>query len=602
LVQIARDKKKTFTKMKRNYPMSVPYKLSLISISLLLTTMYCKEQSKLSLKPEDSLKEHSKHFEKRIESPAPGIHVAIGYGLANSIMLEGPTGLVIIDTMESIEQGKAVLAEFRKISGKPIRAIIYTHNHADHVLGAEAFFQPDQTTVYAHEKLLNLFTRFAGPFRPATTTRSTRMFGNALEAREVENAGIGPFLDFHEESTAGFIVPGKTFVDKLEIEEAGIKLQLIYAPGETDDQLLVYWPKEKAVFCGDNFYWTFPNLYTIRGTPFRSLKQWYKSIDTMRQLNPALLIPSHTGPIKGQNNIEQILQNYRDAIQFIHDQTIWHINSGYTPSQIADQLRLPAHLESLPYLQHFYGKISWSIKSMFVGNLGWFSGDSAELQPLTNKRKAAMMAELAGGEEKLISYFKEKINKGNLQEALEISSALAYLRPGDSELKSMRSNVLRKLAEEESNPNARHYYLSEAMEIENGKAIFFENKVPDKLLITLPIDQFMENLPVNLDYKKVLNNDESAVFEFPDLKRCYRVHIRRGLADVQELPYPCNSKKGELHSQMPSLLYKKLLARTVSPLKAIQEFNFKQGNAISFGLFMSNFELPENKIPYEPDL
>ena len=577
-------------------------RITLVSLSAILLTLSCKVQQPSNSKPEDSLKAHSKHFKKRVETPAPGIHIAIGYGLANSIMLEGPSGLVIIDTMESIEQGQAVLAEFRKISDKPIKGIIYTHNHADHVLGAEAFYEPGITTVFAHEKLLNLFTRFAGPFRPATTTRSTRMFGNSLKAGEVENAGIGPYLDFHEESTAGFIVPGKTFSDRLDIEIAGLKLQLLYAPGETDDQLVVYWPREKAVFCGDNFYWTFPNLYTIRGTPFRSLKQWYKSIDLMRKLKPAILVPSHTGSIKGQSEIEEILRNYRDAIQFIHDQTIWHINSGYTPSQIADRLRLPAHLESLPYLQHFYGKISWSIKSMFVGNLGWFSGDSAELQPLTNKKKANLMAELAGGEDQLISYFEKKITSGNLQEALEISSALAYLRPGDNELKQKRSYILRKLAEKESNPNARHYYLSEAMEIENGKAIFFENKVPDKLLVTLPIEQFMENLPVNLDYKQVLEEDVSALFEFQDQQRCYRVHIRKGLADVQRLSYPCKASNEELHVLMPSLTFKKLLARTISPLKAIQEFTFKKGNAVNFGLFMRYFELPKNKIPYEPNL
>jgi alkyl sulfatase BDS1-like metallo-beta-lactamase superfamily hydrolase len=239
---------------------------------------------------------------------------------------------------------------------------------------------------------------------------------------------------------------------------------------------------------------------------------------------------------------------------------------------------------------------------MFVGNLGWFSGDSAELQPLTNKKKARLMAELAGGDEQLISYFEKKIASGNLQEALEISSALAYLRPGDNELKEKRSNILRKLAERESNPNARHYYLSEAMEIENDKAIFFENKVPDKLLVTLPVEQFMENLPVNLDYKQVLDKDVSALFEFPDQQHCYRVHIRKGLADVQKLNYPCKTNKDKLHALMPSLTFKKLLARTISPINAIQDFTFKEGNAVSFGLFMSNFELPKNKIPYEPNL
>ena len=170
---------------------------------------------------------------------------------------------------------------------------------------------------------------------------------------KLKTLAFGPYLDFHEESTAGFIIPGNTFSDRLDIEVAGLKLQLLYAPGETDDQLVVYWPREKAVFCGDNFYWTFPNLYTIRGTPFRSLKQWYKSIDLMRKLKPAILVPSHTGAIKGQSEIEEVLRNYRDAIQFIHDQTIWHINSGYTPSQIADQLRLPDSLGIVTLLAAF---------------------------------------------------------------------------------------------------------------------------------------------------------------------------------------------------------------------------------------------------------
>ena len=124
-------------------------RITLVSLSAILITLSCKDQQPFNSKPEDSLKAHSKHFKKRIESPAPGIHIAIGYGLANSIMLEGPSGLIIIDTMESIEQGQAVLAEFRKISDKPIKGIIYTHNHADHVLGAEAFYEPGLTTVFS---------------------------------------------------------------------------------------------------------------------------------------------------------------------------------------------------------------------------------------------------------------------------------------------------------------------------------------------------------------------------------------------------------------------------------------------------------------------
>ena len=63
--------------------------------------------------------------------------MAIGYALANSIWLEGPEGIVVVDTTESMEAGRAVYNDMRKGIKGPIKAIIYTHSHADHVYGAK---------------------------------------------------------------------------------------------------------------------------------------------------------------------------------------------------------------------------------------------------------------------------------------------------------------------------------------------------------------------------------------------------------------------------------------------------------------------------------
>ena len=63
--------------------------------------------------------------------------MAIGYALANSIMLDAPDGLIIVDVTESMEAARRVLEAFRKLTDRPIKAVIYTHNHADHVYGAE---------------------------------------------------------------------------------------------------------------------------------------------------------------------------------------------------------------------------------------------------------------------------------------------------------------------------------------------------------------------------------------------------------------------------------------------------------------------------------
>ena len=64
------------------------------------------------------------------------IYMAIGYALANSIMIVGPDGVVIVDVTESYQAAKEIYAEFRKITDKPITDIIYTHNHGDHIGGA----------------------------------------------------------------------------------------------------------------------------------------------------------------------------------------------------------------------------------------------------------------------------------------------------------------------------------------------------------------------------------------------------------------------------------------------------------------------------------
>lgn len=61
--------------------------------------------------------------------------MAIGFAIANSILLEAPEGLIVVDTTESAQAAREVLQEFRKVSNKPIKAIIYTHFHTDHTSG-----------------------------------------------------------------------------------------------------------------------------------------------------------------------------------------------------------------------------------------------------------------------------------------------------------------------------------------------------------------------------------------------------------------------------------------------------------------------------------
>ena len=334
-------------------------KNSILLILLAYFTVSCESEKKSQFnRPVSTTKElalHSQEFEEQIIQVADNIHVAIGYGLANSILIEGTDGVVIIDCLESYKTASRVKEAFLKITNKPVKAIIYTHFHPDHTFGAKVMAGGDSPKVYAHSTTQTHIEKLVNVIRPIIAKRSYRMFGNLLDDEALVNAGIGPFLGMDDEVKLGALKPTHTFEEVLEIEEAGIKLKLVHAPGETDDQLFVWLEDKKILFPGDNIYKTFPNLYTIRGTSYRDIKKWAASIDKMRYLNPEIVIPSHTKPIVQRDTVHKILTDYRDAIQFVHDQTIRNMNLGLMPDEISEKVMLPEHLSKSPYLKEFYG-------------------------------------------------------------------------------------------------------------------------------------------------------------------------------------------------------------------------------------------------------
>jgi alkyl sulfatase BDS1-like metallo-beta-lactamase superfamily hydrolase len=482
--------------------------------------------------PEDLIN-HTEEFRKEIIEVTEGIYVAVGFALANAIMIEGDGSNVIIDTTGTVETAQEVKDLFDSINSNPVEAIIYTHNHGDHTYGATVFAE-DSTEIYAHESTGKYLSRVIGILRPIISSRSSRMFGNVLPREEVENNGIGPFLEIGRDGRKpGLLYPTKTFSDKLAFTAAGIKIELYHAPGETNDQLFVWLPEKRALFPGDNFYKTFPNLYTIRGTPYRDLVGWVNSIDMMRYLEPEYLVPSHTRPLVGAKTINKLLTTYRDAIQYVHDQTIRLMNTGMEPDEIAENLILPKHLGDSPYLQEFYGSPAWSAKNVFSGYLGWFDGNPSSLKPLPKKEEATNIINLAGGWEKLFQEAEQTYLNEEFQWSLQLTDYLLRMKPGDRQTQLLRQSALVALGAKESNPNSRYYYLSSARELD-------ENYKPNDILLPdidvvkkYPIEAMMEVLKVNVIPEKSIDKDIQLLFTFTDSTKTFSLFLRKGVLEIQ---------------------------------------------------------------------
>ena len=515
-------------------------KIILLSLFFLIS---CSDQnqSNETLDSDQGLsQEHSYEFRKEVIEVTDDIYVGVGYGLANSIMIETEKNLIIVDTLGSVETATELIKDFRKISEKPIIAIIYTHNHLDHLGGAKVFFDEEYTEIYAQENIIYNLDNIATTIRPIIFERSSRQFGIPLPEEEIVHQGIGGFLEINDQSTFGLVRPNILFDDQMTLKIDDLTLMLAHVPGETDDHLYVWIPEKKVVMVGDNFYRSFANLYAIRGTKFRNPMEWVHSLDKIRLLNAEHLVPSHSRPISGEENVSKALTDYRDGIQFVHDQTIRYINKGLTPNEIVQKVKLPNHLAESPYLQPFYGSISSYIRSIFSGYIGWFSGNISDLHPLSANERAQKFVNIARKQTKISDEAESALTNGEYQWALELADILLALDPDSTNAKNIKANAAEKLSQYQLASNDYYFYRTVAGELRNEINVdpSTANSVTPEQLEATPIDAIMNILPVNLNSEKSEEIIKTYQFSFTDSEENYSVYVRRGVAQISKYPEP----------------------------------------------------------------
>ena len=538
----------------------------------------------------EDLIEHSKEFEQQVlsfDTPGGIIHFAIGFGIANSIMVEGEEGNIIIDAADSVYEAEKIYSLFRQKNSNPIKAVIYTHNHGDHTFGAAYYLttQDEKPRIISHEDTDYYVQRIMGILNPIITSRSTRMFGTTLSEKDLINVGIGPRLNVSKSPT-GYIKPDLTFDDHLKINIAGIEIELFHAPGETNDQIFVWLPNHKSLMPGDNIYKTFPNLYTIRGTTHRDVKGWINSLDHMKTFNSEFLFPSHTKPIIGQEKIQDALNIYRDAIQYIHDQTIRLMNQGLYPDEIAEEIELPKNIADSPYLYEFYGTVRWSVKSIFNGYLGWFSGNPSELDPLSRKEKALRISKLAGGENALLEELKTAVKDNDMQWALELSDHLIALDYFIDEVKNLRFEALIYEGSRSSNPNKRNYFLTSAFEL-NEKIVdsALLDRTSEELLYQISIETMFDVLSTRYNPSKHNKDNYIVCFNFTS-GNIKNITLRNQVAVVSnDSKDVCNLKV-----TTDEIEFKKVLIGMTNPVSSIASGNISiDGGSVEFLQFLSKF-------------
>jgi alkyl sulfatase BDS1-like metallo-beta-lactamase superfamily hydrolase len=551
---------------------------------------------------------HSGLFERRIHKIGERVYCAVGYNLANIIAVEGPEGLVIVDTGLEMKQGEEVLADLRQITAKPVAAIVYTHHHVDHVQGTRAFASEAEidsgaVPIIAHESLLDHYIQENGAIGPIMSARAISMYNVALDGADMEgmNLGIGPFL---RAGLNGFVPPTEVFGDEHKATLAGVRMEMYWVPSEAHSELCILLPDDRTLLSAEVIQdHCFPNLYTLRGALFRDPQRWCRSIDSMREFGADLdhMVLQHGTPLSGNEEIHTVLRNYRDAIQYTHDQTMRYANRGYAKDEIARLIRLPPHLESFaPWLRPFYGSVEHAVPQIYSGAIGWFDGDPTALAPTPREQYAQRLVAMMGGREAVLEQARGALAAGDPQFAAELTSYLIRIDQDDGDARTVKAGAFREMGYASLNISWRGFYLTGARVLDGSLDLDPLYRVMGMVaanpeaLRRMPPRALVELMPLRLKAEESYEVEAAIGLHFSDVDEHWTLEIRRGVAIATE------TRSAEVLARVsgPREALGVVVAGTSSAETSLQTPDLRvEGSTEGLREFLDHFELIYERFP-----
>ncbi len=372
-----------------------------------------------------------------------GIYQVRGLDLSNMTIIEGKSGLIVVDPLVSMETASAAMTLYRKHVGqRPVKAVIYSHSHVDHYGGVkgvvtEADVATGKVKVYAPHGFLEHAVSenvYAGT---AMSRRAQYMYGALLPKSPLGQVGAG-LGKTTSRGTVGLIAPtdliGESGQPTEQLIIDGLQIEFQLTPGtEAPAEMNMYIPAYRALGAAENATHTLHNVLTIRGAQVRDPSVWSSYLDdaVLRYGNKTdVLFAQHHWPTWGTAKISAMLADQRDMYRYINDQTLRLINIGYTPLEIADELKtLPPALARKWYNRDYYGSMSHNVRAVYQRYMGFYDGNPANLNPLPPVEVASKYVAFMGGEDKVIAQARQSYEQGDYRWVAEVMKHVVFANP-----------------------------------------------------------------------------------------------------------------------------------------------------------------------------
>ena len=480
-----------------------------------------------------------------------GIYQLRGFDLANTSLIKGDTGWILVDPLTTMETTEAAMAFAEQHLGDiKLTGVIFTHSHIDHFGGVRSLINSQQAAdnnvpIIAPAGFMEESTSENIIAGPAMTRRGVYMFGNSLprSAEGHVDAGLGKQVIYGSTS----ILQPTLVIDQPEMALSidGVEFEFYNMPGsEAPAELTFYLPEHKA-FCGaEVLSHVMHNVLTLRGAKVRDALLWSdyigQSIDRLDQVE--VFFNSHHWPTWGHDRIITQMEQQQDMYKFTHDQTVRLANLGYTPSEIAERLRLPKSLAGNFHLRGYYGTLSHNSKAVYQHYFGWYQGNPAQLNPLPPEQSSVRYVEFMGGAEAILHKASESMQRGEYRWVAEVLNHLVFAQPDNDAALQMLAYAYRQLGYQAESGPWRDIYLSGALELQSeSREQFYDPGLARAFVQQVPLMQFMKALSVRLDAEKA--EAELLVINvlFTDQQQNFVLTVRNSVLHYQQLPAANNA-------------------------------------------------------------
>ncbi len=476
----------------------------------------------------------------------PGVYQVRGLDISNVTFIAGRTGWIVIDPLTSTETARAARALVTEHLGeRPVRAVLYTHSHADHyggILGVvdEAAVERGEVEVIAPAGFLEAAVSEQILAGPAMLRRATYMYGVLLghDARGHVDTGLGKGLPALP--SASLVAPTRlAHTTGEEIVLDGVRLVVQMTPGtEAPAEMNLYLPDHRALCLAENCTATQHNLYTLRGAQVRDALGWSKYIDEALDLfgsRSDVAFASHHWPRFGSAEVAHYLASQRDAYRYLHDQALRLANHGLTPLEIAAAVRLPDALGDEFFNRDYYGTVSHNVRAVYQRYLGFYDAVPAHLDPHPPVEAARRYLAYMGGSDVVVERAADSFAEGDYRWVAEVLQHVVFAEPHHAGGRALLADAYEQLGYQAESGPWRDVYLTGAMELRRGGTPLPHagRSVDPAMVRHLRPEDLFDLIGVRLDGPAAERLTLDASVHFGDRDETWLVGVRHGVVHAR---------------------------------------------------------------------